>query len=59
MSDKLKEFNKEIGVKWVKAESGTSYLCPVVAFDRLGASSPTEEDLKRICVDESQNPQND
>lgn len=59
MADELKEFNKEIGVKWVKAESGTSYLCPVVAFSRLGSSSPKEEDLKRICVDESQNPQND
>jgi hypothetical protein len=56
MSD-LKEFKKEIGVKWVRAESGTSYLCPVTAFSRL--QNPQETDLKKICVDESQNPQND
>jgi hypothetical protein len=59
MTDELQEFKKEIGVKWVKAESGTSYLCPLAALDRLGAPNPTEEDLKKICVDESQNPQND
>ena len=59
MADELKQFNKEIGVKWVKAESGTSYLCPIKAFDRLGDAKPKEADLKKICVDESQNPQYD
>jgi hypothetical protein len=59
MADELNEFKKEIGVKWVKAESGTSYLCPVTAFERLGSSNPKEDELKKICVDESQNPQND
>ena len=57
MAEDLKEFTKEIGVKWVKGDSGTSYLCPVAALGRL--SQPTEADLKQICVDESQNPQND
>jgi hypothetical protein len=57
MAEDLKEFKKEIGVKWVKAESGTSYLCPVKALQRLGA--PNEADLKKVCVDESDNPQND
>ncbi len=59
MADELKSFKKEIGVKWIKAESGTSYLCPVAAFDRLGNQKPNEEELKKICVDESRNPQND
>lgn len=59
MKDELNAFKKELGVKWVKAESGTSYLCPVVAFERLGTASPREDDLKKICVDESKNPQND
>ena len=59
MTDELKEFTKEIGVKWIKAESGTSYLCPMAAYKRLGATNPKEEDLKKICVDESKNPQND
>ena len=59
MADELNAFKKEIGVKWVKAESGTSYLCPLAAFKRLDTPNPKEEDLKKICVDESQNPQND
>lgn len=59
MADELDAFKREIGVKWIKAPSGTSYLCPVAAFERLGTTNPSEEDLKKICVDESQNPQND
>lgn len=59
MTDELQAFKREIGVKWIKAESGTSYLCPVAAFERLGTPTPKEDDLKKICVDESQNPQND
>ena len=47
---------KELAVKWIKAESGNTYLCPVDALDRL--ENPTEEQLKMICVDESKNPQN-
>ncbi len=50
-------FQAEIGVKWVKSDSGTTYLCPAAALDRL--SNPTEDDLRTICVDESENPQND
>lgn len=48
------EFKQSIGVKWIRAQSGTTYLCPVTALDRL--SNPTEDDLKKICVDESDNP---
>ena len=59
MTDELQTFKSEIGVKWIRAGSGTSYLCPVVAFDRLGTPNPEEEDLKKICVDESQSPHND
>lgn len=51
-----KEHKKEIGVKWIKAQSGNTYLCPVDALERL--SNPTEDQLKMICVDESQNPEN-
>ncbi|MBN2243624.1 MAG: hypothetical protein JW793_13140 [Acidobacteria bacterium] len=52
-----KEFKRELAVKWIKASSGNTYLCPVNALDRL--ENPTEEQLKTICVDESRNPQND
>jgi hypothetical protein len=51
------EFKKQLSVKWVKGASGNTYLCPVDALNRLG--NPTEEQLKTICVDESENPQND
>ena len=51
------EFQRTLGVKWIKAKSGNTYLCPVNALDRLKA--PTEEQLKLICVDESLNPQNE
>jgi hypothetical protein len=43
-------------VKWVKGASGRTYLCPVDAYSRL--DNPSEEQLKMICVDESDNPQN-
>jgi len=51
------EFKKELGVKWIKAQSGNTYLCPVDALKRL--QTPTEEQLKMICIEESRNPQND
>jgi len=48
---------QEVAVKWIKADSGQTYLCPVAALNRL--ENPTEDQLKMICVDESSNPQND
>jgi hypothetical protein len=49
-------YKQELGVKWIKAKSGSTYLCPVKALDRL--DNPTEDQLKMICVDESNNPHN-
>jgi hypothetical protein len=57
MADLEKEYKKELSVKWIKAESGNTYLCPVDALKRL--NNPSEEQLKTICVDESTNPQTD
>lgn len=51
------EITRTIGLKWIKAPSGNTYLCPVDALKRL--KNPTEEQLKVMCVDESRNPQND
>ncbi|MFO7675379.1 MAG: hypothetical protein R6X12_03575 [bacterium] len=51
------EFKQSLGVKWVKGASGNTYLCPVDSLNRL--DNPTEAQLKMICVDESENPQND
>lgn len=50
-------YKRELSLKWIRADSGTTYLCPVNALDRL--DHPTEEQLKLICVDESDNPQNE
>lgn len=49
--------SQRVNLKWIKADSGTTYLCPVNALDRL--SDPSEDQLKLICVDESENPHND
>ena len=51
------EIKRELSLKWIKAKSGNTYLCPVAALDRI--DNPSEDQLKMICVDESQNPQND
>ena len=57
MVEQNKEFKQQLGVKWIKADSGHTYLCPVSALDRL--QNPNEEQLRMICVEESENPQND
>lgn len=57
MEDLDKSYKRELSVQWIKAESGTTYLCPVESLKRL--DNPTEDQLKMICVDESQNPHND
>lgn len=54
--DKMKSYKQELSVQWIKAESGNTYLCPVKALERL--KNPNEEQLKMICVDESQDPHN-
>ncbi|MBM3790187.1 MAG: hypothetical protein FJW35_07520 [Acidobacteria bacterium] len=53
----MNEFKRELGVKWIKAKSGATYLCPVDSLKKI--ENPTEQQLKLICVDESRNPQND
>ncbi len=51
------EFKQTLSVKWIKAESGNTYLCPVDALSRI--ENPTEDQLMTMCVNESENPQND
>ena len=50
-----KPFMHEVSVKWIKAKSGNTYLCPVNALSRI--ENPSEEQLRMICIDESLNPQ--
>lgn len=45
------------GFEWIKGKSGTSYLCPVGKIKNKERAS--EDELRALCVDESQNPHND
>ena len=52
------ESKKKTGYEWIKSDkTGVSYLCPTGSIkDKKKA---TDEDLKKVCIDESMNPQND
>ena len=56
MMEATNETKRDLGVKWVKADSGVTYLCPTDVLDRIDAKS--EYELRMICVEESTNPQN-
>ena len=56
MANDYTEFRRQ-SFKWIKAESGTTYVCPVEAIK--GRSNLSEEELSSVCMDESLNPQND
>lgn len=58
MSDENEKKSGKKGYEWIKSDkSGVSYLCPVGSIQNKDGAS--EEDLKKVCVDESMNPQND
>lgn len=57
MTDSTNTHKQELGIKWIRAESGRTYLCPVGALDRV--ENPSEQDLREFCVDESRNPHNE
>ncbi len=41
---------------WVRSKSGSTYMCPAGALAKPEEAS--EAELRRYCIDESQNPQN-
>ena len=47
-----------MGFEWIRStNSASSYLCPIGAVrDKHNAS---DDELRRLCVDESNNPHND
>ena len=55
MNEDIRARKINLGINWVRSESGSTYLCPA-GRDFSGAS---DEELRAHCVDESSNPQND
>jgi len=53
--DSFKHFKRRLAIKWIRSKSGQTYLCPVDAISKF--ENPTEEDLQRLCVVESDSPQ--
>jgi len=54
MFKSINQYKQDLGFKWIKSESGNTYLCPV----NLAKSELSEEELERYCVSESSNPEN-
>ena len=55
--ENVEQIKRSMGVEWIQSsESGITYLCPT-GFSRRQAEV-NEDELKRHCVDESSNPQN-
>jgi hypothetical protein len=56
--ENIAERKKKLGYEWIKSDkTGVSYLCPVGSIK--DKSKATDQDLKKVCIDESMNPQND
>lgn len=57
MMEETRERKSKISYEWIQGPSGTSYLCP--AGSVADKKSASDSDLKAVCVEESNNPQND
>jgi hypothetical protein len=55
MNEEIRARKNNLGINWVKSDSGSTYLCPA-GEDFSGA---TDEELRARCINESHNPQND
>jgi hypothetical protein len=56
MFEEIKEVKANLGFKWVRSETGRTYLCPASQVDAVRGAS--DSDLEATCIDESTNPQN-
>lgn len=58
MFEEITNRKANLGFVWMKAAgSGTTYLCPASLAGELGNLS--EDEMRKLCVDESANPHND
>jgi hypothetical protein len=54
--ENMNQYKKRLGKSWIRSSDGTLWICPAGALD--GNESPSREQLSRLCVDESFNPEN-
>jgi hypothetical protein len=57
MFEKISSRKAELGYRWIRSQSGNTYLCPTSRYSEL--SDASDEELRATCIDESMNPQND
>jgi hypothetical protein len=57
MFEEAKARKANLGFRWIRSASGSTYLCPASQYSDLRHAS--DEVLKETCIDESLNPQND
>ena len=55
MNEEIRTRKINLGINWVKSDSGSTYLCP--AGEDFSDASDAE--LRAHCIDESLNPKND
>ena len=57
MFEETKTRKANLGFRWIRSASGSTYLCPASQYSDLRDAS--DEKLKQTCIDESLNPHND
>ena len=57
MFEEAKARKADLGFRWIRSASGSSYLCPASRYSDLRDAS--DEKLMETCIDESLNPHND
>jgi hypothetical protein len=54
MNEETRTRKINLGINWVKSDSGATYLCPAGE----DFSNAADEELNARCINESHNPQN-
>ena len=57
MFEEIKSRKANLGFRWIRSASGTTYLCPASQYSELRNAS--DEELRAKGIDESLNPHND
>jgi hypothetical protein len=57
MFEKTSSRKADLGFRWLRSKSGTTYLFPTSHYAELRDAA--DDELRATCIDESMNPQND